>query len=109
MKDEKASEAHPSSFILHPFLTIEQASAKYPVFVGRGLLDQVGALVQPRGAVFIITSEALRDRFGERVAETFRTVDIICMPEGESHKTLETASDIVTELLNHGAKRDAMA
>ena len=111
MKDERGTFiVQRSSFtVMKPFITIQQASAVYPVFVGRGLLDQVGALVKPRGAAFIITSEALRDRFGERVAETFRTVDIICMPEGESHKTLETASDIVTELLNRGAKRDAMA
>ena len=109
MKDEMSGSDHPSSFILHPFLTVAQASASYPVFVGRGLLDAVGEIVQPRGAVFVITSQALRDRFGERVAETFRTVDIICMPEGEKHKTLDTASDIVTAFLERGAKRDAMA
>ena len=51
------------------FITIHQASATYPVYVGAGLIDHVGSLLEPRGAVFIITSESLRDRFGERVAE----------------------------------------
>jgi 3-dehydroquinate synthase len=87
-----------------PFITIRQASATYPVFVGRGLIDSVGALVRPRGRVFVITSNALR-RFGERI----QNEDIITIDEGEQHKTLETANEIVTQLLDRGAKRDAMA
>lgn len=94
---------------VRPFITVRQASAKYPVFVGRGLLDRVGALVKPRGAVFVITSEGLRDRFAERVAQTFRAADIIVMEEGEAHKSVGTATGIVTELLHYGAKRDSMA
>ncbi len=31
------------------------------------------------------------------------------MQEGESHKTLATANDVVTQLLDHGAKRDSLA
>jgi 3-dehydroquinate synthase len=92
-----------------PFLTITQASASYPVFVGRDLLDRVGELVRARGRVFVITSEALRERFGERVARSFAAADILTMAEGEAHKTLGTANDVVTSLLERGAKRDSLA
>ncbi|MEO8032924.1 MAG: 3-dehydroquinate synthase [Acidobacteriota bacterium] len=108
-----------------PFLMIRQASATYPVYVGRELLDQVGALVRPRGRVFVITSNELRTRFGNRVAHSFdrtnvvefagRTnrssgqAEVITMPEGEAFKTLDTANGIVTALLDRGAKRDSMA
>jgi 3-dehydroquinate synthase len=92
-----------------PFLTIQQASAAYPVFVGRELLDRVGELVRARGRVFVITSHALRDRFAERVALSFPQATIIPIHEGEANKTLETAALIVTELLECGAKRDSMA
>lgn len=92
-----------------PFLTIHQSSS-YPVFVGRCLLDRVGSLVHPRGRVFVITSEGLRARFGERVAESFAPrAELLVMEEGEAHKTLETAHAIVTQLLEKGAKRDSMA
>jgi 3-dehydroquinate synthase len=92
-----------------PFLTIQQASATYPVYVGRDLLDRVGELVRPRGRVFVITSVALRDRFGERVALSFPKATILEIDEGEAKKTLDTAAAIVTELLECGAKRDSMA
>lgn len=91
-----------------PFLTIEQASASYPVFVGRDLLGRAGSLVTARGKVFVITSQPLR-KFGDVVAASFRGADLVLMPEGEKHKTLETAGMIVTQLLERGGKRDSMA
>jgi len=95
---------------LEPFITINQASASYPVFVGRGLVAKTGSLVEPRGRVFVITSDALQSRFGSKVAESFTPpAEVITMQEGEAHKTLTTAEHVVTELLERGAKRDSMA
>ena len=94
---------------MRPFITIRQASARYPVFVGRGLLVSAGNLVQSRGRVFVITSERLR-YFGERVAASFQPhADIVAVEEGEANKTLETANAIVTQLLDRGGKRDSTA
>ncbi|HEX7151000.1 MAG TPA: 3-dehydroquinate synthase [Thermoanaerobaculia bacterium] len=93
---------------MQPFLTITQ-STHYPVYVQRGALDRAGALVRPKGRVFIITSTALRERFGTRVAASFAGADILTIEEGEAHKTLATANDVVTQLLDRGAKRDSMA
>jgi 3-dehydroquinate synthase len=88
-----------------PFLIVQNA----PVFVGRGLLDRIGELVAPRGRVFVVTSSALRDRFGEKVAASIVHADVIEIEEGEANKTLDTASRVVTEFLERGAKRDSMA
>src|SRR5438874_2503045 len=108
MKDASPSQSSVSA--LSPFITVKQASAAYPVFVGRGLLDHVGNLVRPKGRVFVITSHALRERFGHRVAASFEPrAEIISVEEGEAQKTLATANAIVTQLLDRGAKRDSMA
>jgi 3-dehydroquinate synthase len=94
---------------MQPFLTIHQSSS-YPVFVARGAIDLVGSLVRPRGRVFVITSTALRERFGERVAASFSPrAEVLTIEEGEGNKTLETANAVVTQLLERGAKRDSMA
>src|SRR5438876_6408618 len=95
---------------MKPFITINQASADYPVYVGRDLLRRVGELVEARGRVFVITSHALRERFGHRVAASFQPrAEIISVEEGERQKTLATANDIVTQLLDRGARRDSLA
>src|SRR5260370_9617363 len=81
----------------------------YPVYVGRNLLDRIATLVKPRGRVFIITSTALRGRFGSRVAQRSQPVPPVrTFLEGEPRKTLATANDILTQLLDHGAKRDSL-
>lgn len=95
---------------MNPLLIIRQGSASYPVFTGRDLLGNAGSLVKPRGQVFVITSTALRERFGEPVARSFTpAATILTIEEGEANKTLATASDVLTHLLDHGAKRDSMA
>ena len=95
---------------MDPFITISQASAAYPVYVGRSILGRTGSMLAPRGRVFVITSDALQSRFGKRIAESFHpAADIITMREGETHKTVATAEQIVTELLAKGARRDSMA
>lgn len=92
-----------------PLLTIEQASAAYPVFVARGLVDRVGSLVVARGRVFVATSPALWEKFGERVARSFAPrAELVAVEEGEANKTFETANAVVTRLLELGARRDAM-
>jgi 3-dehydroquinate synthase len=92
-----------------PFLMVRQGVGRYPVYVGRDLLDRVGALYKPRGATFVITAEPLRERYADRVARSFDSATVVTFPEGEAHKTLQTASDLVTQLLDHGAKRDSLA
>jgi 3-dehydroquinate synthase len=82
---------------------------QYPVHLGRDLIDRTGALVRAKGKVFVVTSFALREQFGDRVAASFEPVaDVIAIEEGESRKTLATANEIVTHLLDRGAKRDSM-
>src|SRR5258708_1883174 len=93
---------------MQPFLTIRQSSATYPVYVGRNLFDNIRSLIESRGRIFVITSTVLRDRFGEQIAATL-DADVIAIEEGEAHKTLDTANDVVTQLLERGAKRDSMA
>ncbi|MGN6183609.1 MAG: 3-dehydroquinate synthase [Thermoanaerobaculia bacterium] len=90
---------------MNPFLLIHDT----PVYVGRELLDRTGSLVRPRGRVFVITSSQLRERFGERVAASFANATILTIEEGEQNKTLATANDVISQLLDHGAKRDSMA
>jgi 3-dehydroquinate synthase len=95
---------------MKPFITIQQASASYPVFVGPGLLDSIGKAVEARGRVFVITSTSLRSRFGDRVASAFAPkAETIAIEEGERHKTMETANEVITQLLERGAKRDSLA
>src|SRR5207237_8440150 len=41
--------------------------------------------------------------------KSFQSADVITIEEGEANKTLQTANEIVTQLLDRGAKRDSRA
>ena len=84
------------------------STKKYPIHISRGSLDRVGQLVSSRGRVFVVTAPGLRG-MGERVARSFYPpATVLLMDDGESNKTLATAERLVTELLDHNAKRDSM-
>jgi len=83
------------------------STKKYPIHISRGSIDRVGQLVSSRGRVFVVTAPAIRE-LGERVARSFDpNATILLMDDGESNKTLATAERLVTELLDHHAKRDS--
>ncbi len=88
---------------MQPFLKIHDT----PVFVGRDLLPRVGSLVSTRGRVFVVTSAALRERFGETVSASFASAEILTMAEGEANKTIDNANEVITQLLDRGARRDS--
>jgi len=84
------------------------STKKYPIHISRGSLDRVGQLVTSRGQVFVVTAPAIRE-LGERVVNSFdRPATMLLMDDGEANKTLATAERLVTELLEHNAKRDSM-
>jgi len=83
------------------------STKKYPIHISRGSIDRVGQLVSSRGRVFVVTAPAISE-LGERVARSFDPqATILMMDDGESNKTLATAERLVTELLDHHAKRDS--
>jgi len=83
------------------------STKKYPIHISRGSLDRVGQLVSLRGRVFVVTAPGLRE-MGERVARSFDPpATILLMDDGESNKTLAASARLVTELLEHNAKRDS--
>lgn len=93
---------------MQPFLKIHDT----PVFVGRDLLERAGSLVpgagEGGGRVFVMTSAALRERFGARVASSFTPhAEILTITEGEVNKTLDTANEVISQLLQRGARRDS--
>lgn len=92
-----------------PLIVIRQASGGYPVYVKRGLADRVGEVIEPRGRVFVLTSPALRPLWGDRVARSFSpAAEVLVIEEGETRKTLDTTNGIITQLLEHGARRDSL-
>ena len=90
---------------------VRASSGSYPIWVGWGLLDQLGERVkrvlQP-SAAYIITDEgvyrpAMRAHIAMEAAGV--ATDMFVIPPGERSKTLETAQHIYTWLAERKAER----
>lgn len=81
----------------------------YPVYVGDGVIDSVGALWRGGNRAFVVADEQVQSLHGETLAATLSKADrlagTVTVASGERHKTLGEAERILRELARRGAER----
>jgi len=92
--------------------TVTTATASYPVFVGRGLLDELGDRMRHAGlgdSARIISDEEVFSHYGARASQSLEqagfSVDAFAVPAGEGTKTMDTAIKIYDWLVDGRAER----
>ena len=88
-------------------LQARSASGDYPVFIGRGLLEDhclgaVWPLDRSTSRPFCVSDETVASLYAERLDPLSALVSI---PPGERHKTLASAERVWTELVDAGMTR----
>jgi 3-dehydroquinate synthase len=77
----------------------------YPIHIGEGLFESLGAYLQlrPGTRIALVTNPTVRALYGpvveQALASAGGSVTIVEIPDGESHKTLETWASIHDRLL----------
>lgn len=86
----------------------------YPVRVGRGLLDRLGALVSeaaPAHRYVLIADAEVAALYGARAESAFEVAglraDLLTFPAGERHKSRSTWAELTDRMLAAGIGRDA--
>lgn len=89
------------------------ATEHYPVFVGWGLLHNLGEKVKQAelpGTAYLVSDETVFSIYGPTVTKSLQevglTVNSFVVPSGEATKTIETATRIYDWLVEHRAERD---
>ncbi len=95
-------------------LEAQAGSDRYPVHLGHGLLDQVGAALRATGAVrgarvALVSNPVVAPLHAERAADALRAAGLrpfACLiPDGEQHKTLATVEGLYRAFLAGGLER----
>ncbi|MDJ0657620.1 MAG: 3-dehydroquinate synthase [Xanthomonadales bacterium] len=83
----------------------------YVVYIGSGLLGRRDLLqeVLGSGKVFVVTNDTVGPLYLDTLLAGLpgERTSVITLPDGESHKTLQTWQTIQDQLVQHGALRDA--
>ena len=92
-------------------LNVELPGRSYPVHVGAGILDRAAELLPhpaPRRAVIVTNATIARHWLEPLRAALVRggiAVDVLLVPDGETHKDWTTLQDLITRLLELRAER----
>lgn len=92
-----------------------QGDADYPVYIGAGLLKQIGGIYRQRGLpgrALIISDETVIEHYGQSTLDSLKANDIesitVAVPPGEGSKTLEMANQLYERLICNRFQRDAV-
>ncbi len=92
-------------------VTIDLGERSYPILIGPGLLDDSEVLgeAMPARDVMVVTNEVVGPLYLDRLVRGLdgRRVETVHLPDGERHKTLETAGRIFDALVGARMNRDA--
>jgi 3-dehydroquinate synthase len=93
-------------------IPVRVPGAEYPIHVGAGLLERLGEIVappRPGARAAVITSESLRDPYGERAGQALREggwePTLHLAPDGERAKRMAVAEALCGELVEAGHDR----
>ncbi|MBC7099018.1 3-dehydroquinate synthase [Candidatus Bipolaricaulota bacterium] len=89
-------------------VTLAERERSYPVYIGRGLLPELGDIV--RGSRFpqrvaVIADSTVARLYGKAVLSSLEGAELLSFPAGEASKTLTTAQRLYEELLERGFDR----
>jgi len=92
-------------------LRVELGARSYPIWIGAGLLGHAAAWRGsiPGRHVLIVSNEVVAPLYLERVRAQLHDVALstLVLPDGEAHKTLDSAARVFAALAALGASRDA--
>lgn len=95
-------------------IRVETPSAKYDVFTGSGLLQNLAPRIEkaikrlPR-RVFVITSPEIWGLWGQAFQQSFsEPPTVLFLPPGEKYKTIDSAEALLREMVRAGGDRSSL-
>ena len=91
-------------------IDVRSATRTYPIFVGHGVVDQIGRWLSAAGVGerrLLISSPTVWKQHGETLMAALPGVEHVLVPDGERSKTLKTVARIYESLIRLGADRQS--
>ncbi len=95
-------------------LTVGIRDRGYPIHIGRGLISQVGELldVNEGARAVVVTNALVASHYAKQLTSGLRArgaqIDVVMLPDGEAHKNWATLEDLLTRLLELRIERSAL-
>ena len=84
---------------------MELGSNSYDIVIERGSLKKAGELLNLNRKVMVVTDEGVPLDYAQTIAKQAKEAYVKVVPQGEGSKSLQTAEEILTEMLGHQFSR----
>ena len=88
-----------------PMIRMELGKNSYNIELERGNLNRASELLNLDRKVLIITDEGVPIKYAEKIAGQSKEAYIKVVPQGEGSKSLQTAEEILTDMLKYQFSR----
>lgn len=86
-------------------IRMELGANSYNIILERGSLEKAGEYLSLDRKVFVLTDRGVPQSYAQTIANQSKEAYIKVVPSGEGSKSLATAEEILTEMLEHGFTR----
>lgn len=95
-------------------IPIRHSKGDYEILIDSGLLPKSGGQLLNaglKGPVAVVTNKTINDLYGETLRESLKNFGFqtrtILIPDGESYKTMATAEQVITAMIEQGLERSS--
>jgi 3-dehydroquinate synthase len=95
-------------------LEVALGARAYPIHIGRGLAAEPDVLARfvANRQVLLVTNDVVGPLYaretGAAIAASSASLQVLVIPDGEAHKTMETMAAVIDALVEHRMNRDAL-
>ena len=93
---------------IHTTINVNLGERSYPIVIGNGLLgdfDLTDFLIGPD--CLVVTNETVGPLYLDTLGKNLPAESVVSLPDGEQHKTLSNAAQVLDQLVSSHANRDA--
>ena len=93
---------------IHTTINVNLGERSYPIVIGNGLLGDFNLTEYLGGPdCLVVTNETVGPLYLETLARSLPADAVVLLPDGEQHKTLTNAAQVLDQLVSSNANRDA--
>jgi len=86
-------------------LNLDLGKNSYDISIGRGLLENIGELININRKTVIVTDSGVPGEYAEKVLKAAKDAIIVTLPEGENTKSFKYLEKLLTRMLEFGLTR----
>ncbi|QGG46595.1 3-dehydroquinate synthase [Heliorestis convoluta] len=94
---------------------VQLGDRSYPIYIGHQILSHAHEILGPRiegKRILIVTNEQVYDLQGQKLQQSLEkvaaTVDVVTIPDGEEHKTIDTLSTLYDAAVEKNLERSSL-